>query len=538
MHLATISKETVFLVVDDLAPMRKVTTGQLHLIGANTILTASNGMEALQLLRSRRVDIILSDWNMPVMSGLDLLRAVRSEPKLSTLPFIMITAETERVRIEEAIEAGVTSLLLKPYTGTDFAMRVQKALSARPIPPSPTVTTAPAPALPKAAEPDQPNPPMVVQADAPGTKAGTRPTLLVIDDSPENLLLMSHLFKDEYRVRVGNSGAMALEMCQSNNPPDLVLLDIMMPGIDGFEVAKRMREHPASQNIPIIFVTAMTDKASSIKGFELGAVDFVTKPIDPDVLKPRVRNFMRYVALRKQMQFAYDSALDLARLHEDVEQMTRHDLKGPLAGVIGLAQSLAIEESMTHQQVAQLRMIEDASLQLIGMVNLSAELFKIETGRFKLDAQPIKVSDILYRLVDIARSTFAAKHIAIAVTTDSLMGEGVASGEGDAMLCYSLFQNLIQNACEAAPENSEVVVALRDETPLRITVENRGVVPPKIRERFFDKFVTSGKRGGTGIGTYSARLLAEAQHGTVTLSVSEEKDWTILTVTLPRSPHA
>jgi two-component system sensor histidine kinase/response regulator len=134
---------------------------------------------------------------------------------------------------------------------------------------------------------------------------------------------------------------MALEMCQSSNPPDLVLLDIMMPGMDGFEVARRMREHPASQTIPVIFVTAMTDKASSLRGFELGAVDFVTKPIDPDVLKPRVRNFMRYVALRKQMQFAYDSALELARLHEDVEQMTRHDLKGPLAGVIGLAQSPA-----------------------------------------------------------------------------------------------------------------------------------------------------------------------------------------------------
>jgi signal transduction histidine kinase len=265
-------------------------------------------------------------------------------------------------------------------------------------------------------------------------------------------------------------------------------------------------------------------------------VDFVAKPIDPDVLKPRVRNFMRYVALRKQMQFAYDNALELARLHEDVEQMTRHDLKGPLAGVIGLAQALAVEKTMSRNQVSQLRMIEETSLQLLGMINLSAELFKIETGRFRLDAQPVSAGDILHRIVDIARSTFAARHLVVSLDIDGLVGEGVASANGDAMFCYSIFQNLLKNACEAAPEHSEVLVTLRDESPLRITIENRGVVPLSIRERFFDKFVTLGKPGGTGLGTYSAKLLAEAQNGTVALAVFDVENKTTVTVTLPRLP--
>jgi CheY-like chemotaxis protein len=437
----------------------------------------------------------------------------------------MITAEAERARIEEAIENGVTSLLIKPYTASDLMMRVERALSARPYAAPGSAVQANTQRRASTTAPD---------ADAICNTGAVRPTILVIDDSPENLLLMSHLFKDEYRVRVGNSGSIALEMCQSDNPPDLVLLDIMMPGIDGFEVARRMREHPASQTIPVIFVTAMTDKAASLRGFELGAVDFVTKPIDPDILKPRVRNFMRYVALRKQMQFTYDSALELARLHEDVEQITRHDLKGPLAGVIGLAQKLAVEKSMNRDQVTQLRMIEDTSLQLLNMINLSAELFKIETGRFVLDAKPIMVGDILHRLVDITKATFAAKRIVISLETDGLVGEGVASAQGDAMFCYSLFQNLLQNACEASPEGGEVVVTLRDETPLRITIKNQGVVPAAIRERFFDKFVTSGKPGGSGIGTYSAKLLSEAQNGTVALAVSDEEGWSTLTVTLPR----
>jgi len=115
----------------------------------------------------------------------------------------------------------------------------------------------------------------------------------------DNLLMLSHLFMDKYQVRITHTGEKALEICQSNTPPDLVLLDIMMPGMDGFEVARRMREHPTSEAIPVIFVTAMTGDDARLKGLELGAVDFVTKPVDPDMLKLRVRNFMRFVEQRK-----------------------------------------------------------------------------------------------------------------------------------------------------------------------------------------------------------------------------------------------
>ncbi len=520
-----IQKDIVFLVVDDLAPMRKVTSGQLRLMGVQTILNANNGLEALQVLRSRRVDMVLSDWSMPLMSGLELLKTVRSDDKLSGLPFIMITAETERLRIEEAIACGVTSLLIKPYTSGDLDFRVQRALTARP---AKKLQQVPAPA------PVAESPSIAVAAPGPATSEPVRQTILVVDDSPENLLLVSHLFRDEYRVRVANCAAVALQMCQSGKPPDLVLLDIMMPDMDGFELARCMQEHPASQAIPVIFVTAMTDKESCLKGFALGAVDFVTKPIDPDVLKPRVRNFMRYVELRKQAQRGYDSMVELARLHEDVEHITRHDMKGPLAGVIGLVQSLADDKLLHAGQVRQLRLVEETALQLLGMINLSSEIFKIETGRYILDARPIQISNIVHRLADIARVTFEAKQIVIAVDTDTMVDRGIASALGDAMFCYSMFQNLIKNACEAAPPGSRIGIAIRDESPLLVTIQNDGAVPHAIRGRFFDKFVTAAKEGGTGLGTYSAKLLVEAQKGSIALSVSDEKNQTTISVTLPR----
>jgi signal transduction histidine kinase len=115
-----------------------------------------------------------------------------------------------------------------------------------------------------------------------------------------------------------------------------------------------------------------------------------------------------------------------------------------------------------------------------------------------------------------------------------LVGEVAPNALGDAMFCYSLFQNLIKNACEAAPDNSRVTVVLSDETPLRIMIQNKGVVPSEIRERFFDKFVTYGKHGGTGLGTYSAKMLTEAQNGTISMTVSDKENLTTINVTLPR----
>ena len=324
-----IDKHTVFLVVNNFEPIRQITSGQLRSMGANVILTASNGAKALHILQNQRVDIVLSEWNMPDMSGLELLKAVRADEKLSRLPFIMIIYDAERQRIKEAIANGVNDLLVNPYTTSRLAKRVEKALAFRPRSSSP-VCTAQAPNCEIQAAPSV----AAVEPIAHVVPEPERPTILIVDDIADNLMLLSNLFKDEYRVRIAQTGEKALAICQSNKPPDLVLLDIMMPDMDGFEVAVHMREHPTSETIPVIFVTGMTGDEARLKGLELGAVDFVTKPVDPDMLKPRVRNFMRYVELHKQLQAEYDAMLELERLREHVELISLDDMKGPLGATI------------------------------------------------------------------------------------------------------------------------------------------------------------------------------------------------------------
>jgi len=543
-----------FLVVDDFDSMRKVTMNQLKQLGAVKMVEAANGAEALKILARQPITMVLSDWNMPVMTGLELLLSVRSDPNLFAMPFLMITAEAERDRVMLAIQSGVSELLVKPYTSGRLAERVEKTLDWKPRrnhPIDPAVALAGsgvkisingAPlATPAATEataaptPSQLQVPSQAPAAAPrgSERAKERPTILVVDDTPDNLHLISAIFKEEYRVKIAHNGEKALQIAQSDTPPDLILLDIMMPGMDGFEVAQHLRGHPSSEHIPVIFVTAMTGEDARLKGMELGAVDFITKPIDPDSLKVRVRNFMRYVELHSQLQADYDEMMTTERLKEDVERITRHDMKGPLAGVIGLVQSLAEADNLTEDQKESIRMVEETALQVLDMINLSNELFKIETGRYVLTPQVIKVPQIIRRIAELLRRTFAVKNLTIAVATPHGVSDDVLLALGDSMLCYSLFQNLIKNACEAAPDNSNVTITIHAGAPMRITLENQGTVPAAIRDTFFEKFATAGKQGGTGLGTYSAKLLVEAQNGTIAMETSDEKNLTRITLTLP-----
>jgi len=509
-----------YLVVDDLELMRAVTVNQLRGMGCEKIKVARNGAEALEMLRLGKFDMVLSDWNMPVMSGLDLLKIIRNDAKLASLPFLMITAEAERQRIEMVIAAGVSGLLVKPYNAGSLMSRLERILKpqARPFPKY--VSAAPAP-----------------KSESDGLELGSALSpsrILVVDDYPVSLKLLEKLFKDEYQVMTATDGQSALTICQSAPLPDLVLMDVLMPGMDGFEVVRRLREQSATAQMPVIFVTGLTDDEARLKGMELGAVDFVSKTSDPKALRTRVRNFIQFVDMRRKLQADYDAMLDAARVRQDVENISRHDLKGSLAGIVGMVQTLSADDTLAPKHVAQLRLVQQTAEQAMHMVNLAGELYKIEMGHFKLKAEAIDVSEILHRIVDLFRSTFSYKRLTLEVDTDTPLGTEFPQASGDVMLCYSLFQNLLKNACEAAPPDTRVVVTLKDETPLRILITNSGVVPEELRSRFFDKFATSGKAGGSGIGTYSAHMLVKAQNGAISMVTSDKLNSTTLTVSLPR----
>ena len=150
-----------------------------------------------------------------------------------------------------------------------------------------------------------------------GSEPFAKPQVLVVDDTPDNLALMADLLRDTCKVRVANSGERALKLVSTGLPPDLILLDIMMPGMDGYEVLRRLKAEEATRHIPVIFLTAKTDTEDERVGLELGAVDYLTKPVSHAILQARVRN---HLALKAQADFLRDKS---AFLEAEVAKRTR-----------------------------------------------------------------------------------------------------------------------------------------------------------------------------------------------------------------------
>ena len=512
-----ITEQTVFLVVDDMDSMRRINSNQLSSLGARQILLANNGLEALRILESRRVDVILCDWNMPVMTGFELLLKVRGDERLAHLPFIMITADCEREQVRQLIANGVSSILVKPYNTQHLAQHLARAMRHKPriLPQAQAVLASRTEATPAAKQKHK------------------RATLLVVDDMPDNLRLVSGLFMRDYRVRLANSGEAALAICTSDDPPDLILLDVMMPEMDGFQLAARLRSHPQASHIPLIFITAMTDPEARGRGLELGAVDFVHKPIVPELLQRQVGILLTHVERLRRTQAEYDDLLELARLREEVEQIGRHDLKAPVSAMLGLARGLLDGGNLLPGQRRMVNLLEESGQQLLDLVNLSAQLYRIETGRFVLQPVEVELATMLDRLVEGARSTYQAKELVIELCLPDNVQDTPVLACGDATLCYSLLGNLLKNACEAAPERTRVRLQLEVGERLSLRMENQPAVPEGFRSVFFDKYSSHGKQGGTGLGTYSAKTLAQAQGGTLELQVDESRNTTCLLLTLP-----
>jgi putative two-component system response regulator len=148
-------------------------------------------------------------------------------------------------------------------------------------------------------------------------------TILVVDDTPENLQLVHGLLKDDYRVKVANRGEAAIKIAATLPVPDLILLDIMMPVMEGYEVCKKLKADPVTADIPVIFLTAKVEIEDEEKGFAVGAVDYITKPISPPILKARVRTHLMLKGARDYLKEQN------VFLEEELERRLRGRLQKP-----------------------------------------------------------------------------------------------------------------------------------------------------------------------------------------------------------------
>jgi signal transduction histidine kinase len=362
-----------------------------------------------------------------------------------------------------------------------------------------------------------------------------KPTILLVDDMPENLALLDGILRNEYRVKAALHGEKALKIALSDDPPDLILLDIVMPDIDGYEVCRRLKADERTQNIPVIFVTGKSDIEDEITGLTLGAVDYLTKPVSPPIVKVRVKNHLELTRARQTLEAQNKMLLEAAQLREDVEQITRHDLKNPLNAILSYPQMIAMVGNVNAQQQKFLEAIETAGYRILNMINRSLDLVKMERGLYLFRPAPLNLLQVFQTIIKETQDFAHRKKLWIELFVNGAPGHDVETFMvyGEELLCYSMFANLLKNALEASPPEERISISLDSEGEMAvIRIRNAGAVPEAIRDRFFEKYVTSGKQQGTGLGTYSARLIAETHGGSIHLDASHPGD-TIVSVRLP-----
>ena len=334
-------------------------------------------------------------------------------------------------------------------------------------------------------------------------------SLLVVDDTEANLDILVEALGDAYNVAVAMDGRAALEAVQ-DAPPDLILLDIMMPGMDGYQVCQQLKADDRFSQIPVIFLTAMTEVANKTKGFALGAVDYITKPFEIAEVQARVETHLKLRQALAELESQNQMLKDYARLRDEVERMTHHDLKTPLNAVISVPAMLLEEHNLTQDQRDLLGMLQESGHRMLHLINSSLDLYKMEIGRYQLRPEPVEVLRLIRQIWAQSRELAHAKRLQLNLL---MAGRPVKAGEGlwvwgEETLIYSLLANLIKNAVEASPEDGSITITLAEGEQNLVRIHNQGEVPEAMRDKFFDKFATAGKKGGTGLGTYTAKLIS------------------------------
>ncbi|MEO5378426.1 MAG: hybrid sensor histidine kinase/response regulator [Magnetococcus sp. DMHC-6] len=357
--------------------------------------------------------------------------------------------------------------------------------------------------------------------------------ILIVDDIPGNIKTLIAILGEAYDYFIALDGKQALEIA-TRKSVDLILLDVIMPGMDGYEVCKKLKEEKQTERIPIIFLTSKNEETDETKALEMGAVDFLSKPASPQVVKARVKTHLRLKSALETLEKKNQELFKAAQQREDVDRIMRHDLKSPLNAIISFSEILSTSLVMDASQEQMCKIVYDAGYTLLNMINLSLDLYKMERGNYVLDPKKVNIINIIDKVVYINSEFMQSKKIAIDVLLEGLVKE--SSDQlwiiGEELLCFSMLCNLIKNAIEASPRDERITISLVRREMVEVSIHNVGSVPEEIRETFFDKYVTFGKRYGTGLGTYSAKLMAHIQNGTIHLDISDVQGTTII-VRLP-----
>lgn len=258
--------DSLVLVVDDNKTNREVVEALLNSFGVPHRL-AESGREALKLVREEAFDLVFMDIQMPEMDGYETTeQLLKIRPNT---PVVALTAASLEKDRKEAEDAGMVGFLTKPLNREAFQAVLENYVTLTPLTESTSLHS--------------------VQTGGDSALISDETRILLVDDEPINLKTLAGGLSAEYRLQLANNGEKAIQLAKSDPQPDLILLDIMMPGMDGYDVCRFLKGDPETRDIPIIFVSGLNQSDEETKGLNLGAVDYITKPYEMSVVKARIK---------------------------------------------------------------------------------------------------------------------------------------------------------------------------------------------------------------------------------------------------------
>ena len=341
--------------------------------------------------------------------------------------------------------------------------------------------------------------------------------ILVVDDEPEDGRLIEALLLPEGYITIQADNGEAALAAIAEQAPDLVLVDIMMPGMNGYELTRRLRSDPLTAEIPIIILTAHTDRDARIKGLEAGAEDFLSKPIDRVELWLRIRNLLRLRDIRLAILIAREEADRANRAKSDFLSRMSHELRTPLNAVLGFSQMLLMDDLLDeHREVVGF--IQSAGRHLLHLVNDILDIAAIEAGAPRISLESVSVADVVVETIDLVRGQAHDRGVVINPPGDDIHAFVVA----DRQSLLQILLNLLSNAAKYNRPGGEISIACAQAGPnLSISVTDTGIgMTAENLTKLFSPFERLGAEQtdieGTGIGLILSRALSHNMAGTLT----------------------
>ena len=350
------------------------------------------------------------------------------------------------------------------------------------------------------------------------TDANLPATIMVVDDTRLNLMLLDKLLsRVGYSVVTFTRGEPAIKAALKD-PPDLVMLDIMMPGMNGYDVCRELKAQEQLNEIPIIFISALDDIQDKVAAFASGAVDYVTKPFQPEEVDARVKIHLTLSRQKKQLEENYSKLKELESMRDSLVHMIIHDMRSPLMGISGYLE-LAKMQPVSERLSGYLTKMEGSVDILAEMVNNLLDVSKMEAGGIDLEISAVDINELIRNVLE---------------KFDVLVGQRALNFEApdgevtvacDARLIQRVIWNLVANAVKfTSAEDGEITVSVRKKADrVRVTVSDNGCgIPEECHDMIFDKFAQvkireKGNKTSTGLGLTFSKLAVEAHGGKIIL---------------------